>query len=147
MKSTEIERLANGLVIHEQLEYECSSFTATQERFLVDDPTRVAVQGPYKIVFENGSYYIYGAFITLRSSNLINLINKISTLRRVKENAIKAVMGLTSTSRVDVSLIITQDSLKLSGYTLPELIQELISSSKIEINENDISFDSETEDD
>ena len=96
MKSTEIERLANGLVIHEQLEYECSSFTATQERFLVDDPTRVAVQGPSKIVFENGSYYIYGAFITLRSSNLINLINKISTLRRVKENAIKAVMGLKS---------------------------------------------------
>ena len=146
MKSTEIERLANGLVIHEQLEYECSSFTATQERFLVDDPTRVAVQGPSKIVFENGSYYIYGAFITLRSSNLINLINKISTLRRVKENAIKAVMGLKS----DVSLIITQDSLKLSGYTLPELIQELISSSKtekIEINENDISFDSETDDD
>lgn len=142
MKSTEIERLANGLVIHEQLEYECSSFTATQERFLVDDPTRVAVQGPSKIVFENGSYYIYGAFITLRSSNLINLINKISTLRRVKENAIKAVMGLKS----DISLIITQDSLKLSGYTLPELIQELNSTSKIEINENDISFDSETDD-
>lgn len=143
MKSTEIERLANGLVIHEQLEYECSSFTATQERFLVDDPTRVAVQGPSKIVFENGSYYIYGAFITLRSSNLINLINKISTLRRVKENVIKVVMGLKS----DVSLIIIQDSLKLSGYTLPELIQELNSTSKIEINENDISFDSETDDD
>ena len=143
MKSTEIERLANGLVIHEQLEYECSSFTATQERFLVDDPTRVAVQGPSKIVFENGSYYIYGAFITLRSSNLINLVNKISTLRRVKENVIKVVMGLKS----DVSLIIIQDSLKLSGYTLPELIQELNSTSKIEINENDISFDSETDDD
>lgn len=143
MKSTEIERLANGLVIHEQLEYECSSFIATQERFLVDDPTRVAVQGPSKIVFENGSYYIYGAFITLRSSNPINLINKISTLRRVKENAIKAVMGLKS----DVSLIITQDSLKLSGYTIPELIQELNSTSKIETNENDISFDSETDDD
>ena len=60
----------------------------------------------------------------------------------MKENAIKAVMGLKS----DISLIITQDSLKLSVYTLPELIQELNSTSKIEINENDISFDSETDD-
>ena len=145
MQITEIESLANGLVVHQLLEYEGPSFRATQERFLVDDPSRVSIQGPTRLEFEDDLCYVYGAFISIYTSDIISIVNKISSLERVRQGAAQTRLGGRGPSLAssDVCIVITRDCIKLGGYTLRELICELNEEIEDEELDREISYDSD----
>ena len=130
MNISEIESLSNGLVIHQLVEYKDELIEASQERFLVDDISRVAIQGPTKIVIDNGSIFVYGTFITIKSSNLIDTLERLASLRKSRTTHI----------------VILSDCIKIDSYILPEFISEW-NSKKLEESEFDheISADSSTD--
>lgn len=80
MEITEIENI-NGIVSRQLVEYDDRDIHAQQYRFECEDPSRVQLNGPGIIEFENMHCFVYQPFVSIRSNSIDATFRLISMYR------------------------------------------------------------------